>query len=239
VPDERPQPADSGWLLLLSAATPFVAKVASLAVHATSYPAQSAYKLLQLVVPVLWRRRYSGKRGLAALWPIDEPVPRATTWALAVVAALVLSGTAVIALLLFADGLGLDPMALRQQIDARFGMTPGRALAVVLYLFTINAALEELHFRAWLDRELSARFGHAVGICASAGTFAAMHLLIFAAMPAFGPAQLALVLVALFVAGVTWSLIARRSGGIHAAWLSHGLTDATLLLWGLCWLGYL
>jgi membrane protease YdiL (CAAX protease family) len=239
VPEERPQPAASGWLLLFSAAAPFVAKVLSLAVHAASYPAQSAYKLLQLVVPVLWRRRYSGKRGLAALWPIDEPLPGMATWGLAVAAALVLSGAAVATLLLCADALGLDPMALRQQIDARFGMTPGRALAVVLYLFTINAALEELHFRAWLDRELSVRLGHALGICASACTFAAMHLLIFAAMPGFGPVQLALVFIALFVAGATWSLIARRRGGIHAAWLSHGLTDATLLFWGLLWLGYL
>jgi membrane protease YdiL (CAAX protease family) len=229
----------SGWLLLLAAAAPFVAKIASLVVHATSYPAQSAYKLFQLAVPVLWRRHYSGKRGLAALWPVDEPLPRATTWALAVVAALVLSGTAIVALSLLADLLGLDPGALRGQIDARFGMTPGRAIAVVLYLFTINAALKELHFRAWLDRELSARLGDAAGICISAGTFASMHLLIFAAMPVFGRVQLAMVFVGLFVAGATWSLIARRPGGIHAAWLSHGLTDAALLTWGLSWLGYL
>lgn len=229
----------TGWLLLLAAAAPFIAKIGSLVMHASSYPAQSAYKLLQLLVPVLWRRRYSDKRGLIALWPIDEPLPPASTWAVAVVAALALSGTAIIALSLLAGGLGLDPAALREQIDARFGMTPARAIAVVLYLFTINAALEELHFRVWLDREISARVGDAVGICVSAATFAAMHLLIFAATPGFGPTQLAMVLLALFVAGATWSLIARRPGGIHAAWLSHGLTDAILLFWGLRWLGYL
>lgn len=239
VPDDRPHPSPSGWLLLFSAATPFVAKIAALVLHAASYPGQSAYKLLQLAVPVLWRRRYSKKRGLAALWPIDEPLPGAATWALAVAAALALAGAAIAGLTLAADPLALDPGTFRAQIDARFGMTPGRAIAVVLYLFTINAALEELHFRAWLDRELSVRLGDVAGICISAGTFSAMHLLIFASMPGFDRLLYAMVFAALFVAGVAWSLIARRRGGIHAAWLSHGLTDAILLTWGLRWLGYL
>jgi hypothetical protein len=53
------------------------------------------------------------------------------------------------------------------------------------------------------------------------------------------PLVLWLVFASLFIAGVSWSLIARRPGGIHAAWLSHGLTDAGLLTWGLFWLGYL
>ena len=55
---------------------------------------------------------------------------------------------------------------------------------------------------------------------------------------AAGAAVLALVFVSLWIAGASWSLIARRPGGIHAAWLSHGLTDSGLLTWGLLWLGY-
>jgi membrane protease YdiL (CAAX protease family) len=134
--------------------------------------------------------------------------------------------------------LGIDPMEIRRQMDSRFLMTPGRAVAAVLYLFTVNAALEELHFRAWMDRELSTLYGNAVGMTVSASAFAAMHLLIFRGMPGatFGP--LAIVFLSLAAAGFFWSVLARRPGGIHAAWLSHGLTDALLLTWGLKWLGY-
>jgi hypothetical protein len=47
-----------------------------------------------------------------------------------------------------------------------------------------------------------------------------------------------LLFVALLLIAVVWSLLARRPGGIHAAWLSHAMTDAGLLTWGLFWLGY-
>ena len=68
--------------------------------------------------------------------------------------------------------------------------------------------------------------------------FGAMHGFIFSGVATVGPLAKLLLFVALFIAGISWSLIARRPGGIHAAWLSHGLTDAALLTWGLSWLGY-
>jgi membrane protease YdiL (CAAX protease family) len=150
-----------------------------------------------------------------------------------------LSSTAIASVLLLAPRLGIDPAALKADLDAKFEMTPMRAIAVVVYLFSINAALEELHFRAWLDRELSARWGNAIGLVGSAAAFAAMHLFIFAGGKAAPPAALAIAVIALFFAGAVWSLLARRPGGIHAAWLSHGMTDASLMVWGLVWLGYL
>jgi membrane protease YdiL (CAAX protease family) len=134
--------------------------------------------------------------------------------------------------------MGLQPETVRADLDARFAMTPIKAMLVVLYLLSINAALEELHFRAWLDGELSSRWGDAVGIIVSALAFAAMHVFIFAGGAGASPTALVLIFLALAVAGTCWSLLARRRGGIHAAWLSHGLTDATLLTWGLFWLGY-
>ncbi len=225
-------------IVLLAAALPFVVKAIVVGLDLQGYAWQSSYKLFQLLPPVLWRRR-QGRGWGASIWPIDEPRPAAKTGGLAVMIAAVLAGAGVAAIVLLAPWLGIQPEAVRADLDAKFVMTPLKAVVIVVYLFTINAALEELHFRAWLDRELSARWGSPLGIACSAAMFAAMHVFIFAGGKAAPTAGLALVFAALWMAGVAWSLLARRTGGIHAAWLCHGLTDATLLTWGLIWLGYL
>ncbi|MBI2824279.1 MAG: CPBP family intramembrane metalloprotease [Planctomycetia bacterium] len=226
------------WLLLLLAALPFAAKVVSLVWLANNYVAQSAYKAFQLAAPVLWRRGVDRRRGWAILWPIDKPLPGPSTWAMAVVIAAIAVGSVVAVVPWLASQMGLDPATLRSDIDARFAITPWRAAAVVVFLTAINSALEELHFRAWLDPEMSRRFGRAAGIVTSACAFAGMHTFIFGGMRGVTPAVLALLFAGLFVMAVAWSLLARRPGGIHAAWLSHALADAGLLTWGLFWLGY-
>jgi membrane protease YdiL (CAAX protease family) len=224
--------------IVLAASLPFAAKAAVVAWGLLGYHWQSLYKVFQLLAPVAWRKQ-QGRSWLAALWPIDEPLPSAKTWAAAVAVAAALAGSAIVAIQFLAVRLGIDPAALRADLDAKFSLTPARAIAIVVYLFSINAALEELHFRAWLDREIARRWGEVAGVVVSACAFSAMHLFIFAGGISARPISLGLLAGALFIAGVSWSLIARRPGGIHAAWLSHGLTDASLLTWGLVWLGYL
>ncbi len=225
-------------LLLALAAAPFAAKTISLLWLANNYLAQSAYKAFQLSAPAWWRRTVDHKRGWAILWPVDQPWPAPSTWAIGVAIAALAIGAAMICLPMIAQFLDLDPAALRDDIDARFDITPWRAAAVVVFLTALNSGLEELHFRAWLDRELSRRFGDALGIASSAAAFAGMHLFIFANMRGIASAAIALLFGGLFIIAVVWSLLARRPGGIHAAWLSHALTDAGLMGWGLFWLGY-
>ena len=226
-------------LLVVLGLLPFAIKAAALAWFAQNYLAQSVYKIAQLLVPVGWRRRFDGRRGWASVWPVDEPLPSASTWLLAVaIAALSIAASSQL-VPWFAAQVGFEPSQLREHFDARFALTPWRAAAVVIYLATINAGLEELHFRAWLDRELSMRLGSATGIALSAATFAGMHTFIFAGMEGLTLWMLGGVFAGLLVMGIAWSLLARRPGGIHAAWLSHGLTDAGFLGWGLYWLGYL
>ncbi len=225
-------------LLFLLALAPFAAKVISLVWLGNNYLAQSAYKVFQLAAPLWWRRSVDRRRGLAVLWPLERGWPAASTWAIAVGIAAAAVATAVVVLPWLAARLGIEAEPLRQDLDARFSMTPGRAALVVLFLSTWNAALEELHFRGWLDPELSRRFGDRVGIGGSAIAFAAMHLFIFANMHGATYVAMALLFLTLAAMGVIWSLLARRPGGIHAAWLCHALTDAGLLTWGLFWLGY-
>jgi membrane protease YdiL (CAAX protease family) len=226
------------WLLVALAFLPFAAKCIALVLVANNYLAQSAYKLFQLAAPVGWRRRVDGRRGLAMLWPIDEPRPAASTCALAIAIAAVSVGIAAAVVPALGARFGFSPAALREQLDARFAMTPWRAVMVVVFLTAINSALEELHFRAWLDPELSRRMGNPLGIATSAAAFGTMHVLIFANMRGVSAAMLGLVFLALAAMGAAWSLLVRRRGGIHAAWLSHALSDAGLLTWGLYWLDY-
>ena len=232
------QPVTSMKLVLLLAGLPFLVKWASLMLGASGYFWQSAYKLPQLAGPVLWRHRREGYRGLASWWPVDQPLPSLATWGLGVGIATMLTGTAIVAVTSLAPQMGIEPDVLRAGLDKKFAMTPWRAAAVVMYLFTVNAGLEELHFRAWLDGQLSASLGDLSGIGGSAIAFAAMHVFIFSGLDGVSFSVLLLLFLALWIAGVSWSLLARRPGGIHAAWLSHGLTDAGLLTWGLFWLGY-
>lgn len=224
-------------LLLTLATLPFLAKAAVLATGVTGYLAQSLYKIFQLLIPCCWRRML-GKRGLSILWPVEEPLPSLRTWLIATGAGVALSGTGIVFVLALSGALGIDPAVIREGLAGRFGVSGMSALAVVVFLAVINAAIEELHFRAWLDREISMRIGNKAGIGISASAFALMHSMIFAGLPGISVPAIALACMALVIAGVTFSLVMRRPGGIHAAWLCHGIVDVLLLGWGLFWLGF-
>lgn len=231
--ENRPHAAS----IVALASIPFALKTVSFLWLPGNYAAQSLYKLGQLLVPVIWRSRVDGKRGWALLWPVDEPRPDKTTVLMAVGVALGSVIASIATISLFAAAMGVDPGAIREHLGARFSLNAATMIPAVMFLSTLNAGLEELHYRAWLDRELSARWGNVAGIAVSTALFSAIHLFIFADAPTATPTALACLFFALVVGGVAWSLIARRPGGIHAAWLAHGLTDALLLTWGLWWLG--
>jgi membrane protease YdiL (CAAX protease family) len=225
-------------IFLLLALSPFIAKALVLLMGAQGYGLQSIYKLFQLIAPCVWRFHWQHARGARILWPTDEPLPSATTWLIAIASALGLGGAGIAAATWLLPSLQIDPQSIRSGLDERFAVGVSGAVFVVLFLSLINSALEELHFRAWMDGELSKRWGSTAGMSISAVAFGAMHVLIFMGMPGVPLVAIALVPIALAGAAVCWSLIMRRRGGIHAAWLSHGLTDALLLGWGLHWLGY-
>ena len=230
--------APGAGVVLALAAIPFALKVASQTWLPANYAAQSLYKLGQLLVPVVWRRRVDGQWGGACLWPVDQPRPAASTWAAAVIVAGVSILLAALLVPRVASALGVAPAEVRRHLEDKFSLAPSLLLPAIVFLSTLNAGLEELHYRAWLGQELSRRWGPTLGIATSSALFAAMHLFIFAGVRDVGCSALAVLFVVLAAAGTLWSLIALRPGGIHAAWLCHGLTDAGLLGWGLVWLGY-
>ena len=112
------------WLLITLALAPLAAKIVSLAWLANNYAAQSAYKVFQLAAPIGWRRAVDGRRGLAMLWPVEQPRPGAGTCALAIAIAAASVATAAIVVPALAAQLGVSPTSLREDFDARFAMTP-------------------------------------------------------------------------------------------------------------------
>ena len=233
------EPKPSLKTVLLLALLPFAIKLTCMSFSVIGYSVQSLYKIAQLAIPIFWRRKVQQYRGWQAVWPIDQPCPSWRLWLISVLVAIVLSVSAIMAITFLAPLLEIKPEILNSSFSKKFDLTPMIAILVVAYLFTINAAIEELHFRAWLDDELSKRCDSRLATIISSAMFAGMHLFIFIGMEPLGPLLLVLVFAALFIAGIGWSLIAKQPGGIHAAWLSHGLTDAVLLTWGLFWLGFL
>jgi membrane protease YdiL (CAAX protease family) len=227
-----------GVSILLLAIIPFLAKGTVLLLGVQGYFLQSLYKLFQLIIPCAWRIKKDKARVLRILWPINEPLPLLRTWIQAIVLAFVLSGIAIAALVLLLPALQVDPTIIKSILDERFPISPAGAVGIVLFISVFNSALEELHFRAWMDRELSRVYGSYVGITISAIAFGGMHALIFAGTP-LPKLIILLAVIGLSIAGTSWSILMRKPGGIHAAWLSHALTDALLLGWGLQWLRYL
>lgn len=205
---------------------------------ATGYLFHGTYKILLLLIPVLWRHKKQQIRGWRIFWPVEEPLPSSRTWAAAVGIALILSLLGIATTTLAAQWLNLDPFVIQAQLNSRFDVTAIGAIVITILLATFNAGLEELHYRWWLDRELSKAWNEKAGTIISAVAFAGMHLLVLAGTGVLSLLAMSILFGALFVAGVTWSLLSRRPGGIHAAWLSHGLTNVILMSWGLHWLGY-
>ena len=205
---------------------------------ANNYLAQSAYKVLQLAAPVGWRRFVERRRGLDGSGPSTS---RGRARHMGLGRGGCRRGDRHGHCLFARPGRTIRSRCTnatrRHRRAVRHDSLAG-PIGRPCSLPTLNSGLEELHFRVWLDRELSRRYGDAVGIIFSAAAFAAMHLFIFANMRGIAAAAFACSLRALFAVAVAWSLLARRPGGIHAAWLSHALTDAGLMTWGLFWLGY-
>lgn len=225
----------STLLLLLAASTPFWLKAATMGL--SGYALQSLYKVGQAAVPVLWRM-WQGRRG-RQIFALEVRLPSGALLCTAVLVACGAAGIAIGLLVMLAPMLGLNPETLRAGFDGRFAVSGMGAVAVVAFLSLLNSALEEFHFRGWLDTELSKRAGTFVGITVSALAFGCMHGFIALGLPGVPPIVVVPMVGGLALVGACWSGLMRRPGGIYAAWLSHGLTDAVLLTWGLWWLGYL
>lgn len=223
-------------LLLVFAITPIIVKVFTLLLGFTGYGLQSVYKLFQFGIPLLWwhfaTTEYTTAQKL--LWK----KPTLISVCVAACIGVTLGIIGIIAARFAIPLLHIDPVAIRTSLDARFSMTPITALLVVIFLASLNAALEEFYFRGWMDIELSSRTSNTIGVIVSTLLFGVIHIFIFVGTPGLTLTIYILVCIALTGAGAIWSLLLRKTRTLYTAIISHGLTDAMLLGWGLRWLGY-
>jgi len=116
------------------------------------------------------------------------------------------------------SGLGLS--AVLAALALTVGHRPGTgAIAALLggsLLILVQASVEEVYFRGWLQPVLIRAWGNAAGIAVTALAFAALHLV--------GGERSLVTLLNLMLGGLLFGLLALRSGGIvlpaaaHFAW---------------------
>lgn len=225
--------------ILALASLPFIAKGAVLYVGLSGYVLQSLYKVLQLLIPTIWRYTQGSKRGIAIFWPVDIVFPPLRTIIIATGIGLLLPCIAISGIYILQPYLHIDPSVIRASFDERFTVDAIGAISVALFLATANAALEELHFRHWMNGELLKYMKPLYGYLISSTLFAAMHMLIFTGLDTIPSLLINLAIFGIFIIGMLWSFLSRLPGGIHAAWWSHCLNNIILMSWGLYWLRYI
>lgn len=92
-------------------------------------------------------------------------------------------------------------------------------LLIGLSATVVQAGGEELFFRGWVQRRLTADWSPIAGLLMTAGVFAALHLL--------GGARAPLSLLNLLLGGVWFGLLAQRTGGVMAPAGAHILWNAS------------
>ncbi|MFN3470147.1 MAG: lysostaphin resistance A-like protein [Novosphingobium sp.] len=106
------------------------------------------------------------------------------------------------------------------------GVVPGSgmsgfslAVGLGMMLTLVQASMEEVLFRGWLQPVLAARWGAMAGVLASALLFALFHLI--------GGARAPVTLAFIMLAGVLFGLLTQRTGGLAASVAAHAAWNIT------------
>lgn len=174
--------------------------------------------------------------GLPLLWllfvdrqPLSLSPPRKGGLAIGAILGVLIGGSilAIYALLLAGR---LDPAPLTAAA-ARSGFdTPGRFLAVGVYLCVINALLEEYAFRWFLYTRCRTLLGVRAGALLGAAIFTAHHVVVLRTF--FDWPLTLLGALGVFVGGLVWTWCYERYASIWPGYLSHALTDVAVLAIG-------
>ena len=109
------------------------------------------------------------------------------------------------------------------EINERTKASALAVLAGLIYIPTINAMVEELFFRGFLLRALSARISFRIATILSALLFALYHLAVFRSW--FSLSGTLIAVAGLSAAALLLNHISRQDGHIWRAWLLHAFAN--------------
>ena len=226
--------------------------------NTTTVPSRSAAALaLVLLVPAAtlgtWSYFFAGEQqpwGMAAyyaakVWLLGLPVvwlllmdrqrPRLPRWSSSGMTAAVVTGSAILAIILLAYYfLGRrwidDPQAVAETITQRLG-TPLLFWGFGGFIILINSLIEEYVWRWFVTTRCQALLRRPWPAVLLAGAcFTAHHVVALAAY--FDWRITVLGSIGVFVGGVTWSWLYARYRNIYAAYISHVFADIAIFIVG-------
>lgn len=135
-----------------------------------------------------------------------------------------------------ASGLSLPFDQLKTELGARlqsFGLlNPAAYLLVLVFYSTCHSGLEEYYWRWFVFRNLEKILSPAGAVLVSSFGFTLHHILLLGNYFGFRHILTWICVLGVFVGGVYWSTLYRRTDSIWGCWISHGLIDAAIFAVG-------
>ncbi|MGI8314769.1 CPBP family intramembrane glutamic endopeptidase [Halobacillus mangrovi] len=100
-------------------------------------------------------------------------------------------------------------------------------IGLVLVLLVINPILEEVYWRGVMHGYLLTRFKERIVVVLTAGFYTIYHLL--SVLPFFEWPMNMVSVIPVFLAGLFWSYLRKKTGSLIAPILSHAMADAGIL----------
>lgn len=122
---------------------------------------------------------------------------------------------------------------IREKVEEFHADTPGRFIALALFLSVVHSLLEEYYWRWFVFGRLRRLVPLAAAVAVSSLAFMAHHVIIlYVLMPRHFLTVAVPLSLSVAAGGAVWAWLYERSGAIYAPWLSHLLVDAAIMAVG-------
>jgi membrane protease YdiL (CAAX protease family) len=219
-------PSVMAWVYFEALAGPSGSPGEAAAANPAVLIAYYAAKVVQFSFPLLWVWRFERER-LSFLSLDFRGVGPGIAFALVVSGAMLalyagfLRGSSVL------DGASDK---LRAKLIDFHADTPGRFLALSLFIAAAHSLLEEYYYRWFLFSGLKDHLAPPAAVVISSLAFMGHHVIVLANYLRPGPVIVFSLCIA--VGGAVWATIYHRKGSLLGPWLSHLLIDTAILIVG-------
>lgn len=168
---------------------------------------------------------------IIAAWVVARvplPSPMAGRWRHVVVGTahgLGLAGVLGLAYLAFGDSLALHSNDIAAKIHD-FSLLARYFVPTAIVFSIFHALFEEVYWRWFVVRGLAQSMKPAYAMVLGNLAFTSHHIIVLSQF--LSPLLTVLGSLGVFVAGLLWSLLYRKTGSLAASWVSHALADAAI-----------